>query len=156
MVNMTLVSLLRHMVLSRRNACLCTGSACLYGIPESTLRDRTLGLQPIPCSSDPLPRPGPKNFVFCHWRGAVCVSFQVQGRDWLRLLQERNCPFSHKPWKEKQFWTMSFRLLVQWFEEEMARHSCRKSCILPGRRPLLLRNLSTIFQTWGTSWKNVT
>ncbi|KAH3694919.1 hypothetical protein DPMN_082362 [Dreissena polymorpha] len=93
MVNMTLVSLLRHMVLSRRNACLCTGSACLYGIPESTLRDRTLGLQPIPGSSDPLPRPGPQTLFYvtegeqfvCHVKYMAEIGYGYSRREIVRL-----------------------------------------------------------------------
>ncbi|KAH3707249.1 hypothetical protein DPMN_066648 [Dreissena polymorpha] len=56
-------------------------AARLYGIPESTLRDRTLGLQPITCSSEPLPRPGSKLSVaeeeqfVCHIKNMAEIGY---------------------------------------------------------------------------------
>ncbi|KAH3713686.1 hypothetical protein DPMN_073483 [Dreissena polymorpha] len=63
MVNMTLVSLLKAYGAVKNKDMSVYRAARLYGIPESTLRDRTLGLQPVPCSSEPLPKPGPQNLV---------------------------------------------------------------------------------------------
>ena len=34
-------------------------AARMYGIPESTLRDRTLGIQPVVVNTEDMPRPGP-------------------------------------------------------------------------------------------------
>ncbi|KAH3869917.1 hypothetical protein DPMN_033094 [Dreissena polymorpha] len=82
-------------------------AARLYRIPESTLCDRTLGLQPVPCSSEPLLRPWPQTLFsvndeerfVCHVKYMAEISYSYSMSKCVRLATD--CAIRKE--KEKSF-----------------------------------------------------